>query len=402
MGRLFLITIINFLVLTQTSVYASGDTVALSEQYKDSSKCEACHNHIIKDWSDSWHAKSHYKNDEYFQKTVDYIARKSRKSKNSIQVACAGCHNPRISVTQTTIDDEIMAVMKLDKNSKVAKALKNDALSEGINCVVCHNIDKIHTDLDDAKRGIHRVNWLPQGTMAGPFKDAFSPYHKTEQRDFFSDKADMLCLVCHANDRSEEGLVFTDMKKEYQNSNKMCVDCHMSPRKKGLASTLPINSGKQIEREVRDHGFRGAHTKSMWEGALDLKASKKGGDLVITIENFNPHNIPSGFGSRELLIDIEYKNNGEIIQRKSISLTRHYTSKRDKPTIPHLALKQTADMSVPANGSKSVMVSLEPKADSVVITLSYRLVNDEIREMLDLKEALWSEKMLINILRMKL
>ncbi len=381
----------------------AGEAVALTDRYKDSSKCQACHNQIIHQWESSWHSKSHYEKDEYFRKTVDYLSRKSRKSQNAIKVECAGCHNPRISVTETGTDYEIMVAMKLDKGSKVNKALKSDTLSEGINCVVCHNIDKIHTNLPPEKRGVHRVTWMPQGTMVGPFKDAFSPYHKTEQREHFNENVDTLCFVCHANDRAEEsGLIFTNMEQEYQQNDKKCADCHMSPRIDGVASTLRIDHGKQVKRKVREHGFRGAHTNGMWEGVLQLEAKKRGNTLVVTLNNPNPHNIPSGFGGRELIIDIEYKSVGEVTKRQSMSLTRTYTSKRGKPTIPHLAVKQSADVSVPAKGSKSVKFPLVPQADSAVITLSYRLVNDEIRTLLDLQEPLWSEKMLINTIRIKL
>jgi len=383
------------------ALYA-GDAVQLAEQYRDSTKCKACHHHIIGQWENSWHSKSHYKNDEYFRKTVDYLSRKSRRSQNSIEVACAACHNPRIAVTETDINYEILVAMKLDENSAVNKALESDTIAEGINCVVCHNIDKIHTEYGPDQRGVHRVEWMAPGTMVGPLGDAFSPYHKTEKREFFDTQANTLCFVCHANDRSEEGVVFTNMEQELQKSDKMCVDCHMSPRHDGIASTLRIDNGKQKERKVRDHGFRGAHTVGMWEGALELDAKKDGNALLVTMTNRNPHNLPSGFGARELIIDIEYKSVGKVIQRQSMSLTRRYTSKRDKPTIPHLAKEQSADMSIPAHGERSVKFPLVKGADGVNITLSYRLVNDEVRSLLELEEPIWSEKMLINTLRMKL
>jgi hypothetical protein len=35
-------------------------------------------------------------------------------------------------------------------------------------------------------------------------------------------------------------------------------------------------------------------------------------------------------------------------------------------------------------------------AGSATVTLYYRLVNDEVREMLELEEPLWSKKMLID------
>jgi hypothetical protein len=375
--------------------------VKLTEKYKDSSKCKACHYQIIEQWQQSWHSKSHYESDEYFRKTVDYLSRKSRRSKNAIEVSCAGCHNPRIEVTKTDINYEILVAMRLDKNSEVNKALTSDTLSEGINCVVCHNIDKIHNDRDPKYRGVERVSWLEQGTMVGPFKDAFSPYHKTAFRDHFNENVDTLCLVCHANDRSVSGLLFANMEKEYQKNSKKCVDCHMSPKIDGVASTLRLTNGHAKKRKVRKHLFRGAHAEVMWEGALDMDLKKVKNALVVTLKNDNPHNIPSGFGSRELIIDVEYKSVGTVIKRQTMSLTRHYTSKRKKPTIPHLAVTQTADMSVPAHGTKSVKFMIEKGADSVNVTLSYRLVNDQIHTLLDLKDPIWSKRMLINRQRMK-
>lgn len=391
--------ILAFAVLCQLH---AGSAVELDAMYSDSTKCKACHHHIIEQWESSWHAKSHYKNDEYFRKTVDYIGRKSRRSANAIQVGCASCHNPRIAVTETDIDYEIMVAMKLDEHSEVNKALQSDLLSEGINCVVCHNIDKIHADLDDSKRGVHRVTWMKSGTMVGPLEDAFSPYHKVQKRDFFNEEADTLCFVCHANDRSEEGIVFTDMKSEYRKGEKMCVDCHMSPRYQGVASTLRIDNGKQKTRLVRDHLFAGGHVASMWNGALELEAKGQSDGLVVTLVNPQPHNIPSGFGARELILEVEYLNGSEVIGRHSMSLTRTYTSKRGKPTIPHLAEEMGPDMSVPAQGKKSVKFPLAKGADAASVTLYYRLVNDEVRQMLELQEPIWSEKMLVNSLVQKL
>ena len=67
-----------FLIL---SLKASEVVELKDKRYKNSSNCKACHLHLVKDWENSWHAKSHYKNDEYFQKSIDYIARKTRQAK---------------------------------------------------------------------------------------------------------------------------------------------------------------------------------------------------------------------------------------------------------------------------------------------------------------------------------
>jgi hypothetical protein len=390
-----------FISLIVTTLF-SAKVVEVAQRYQDSKSCKACHLRIVNEWEDSWHSKSHYKNDEYFRASLDYVSRKTRKSKNSVKVQCATCHNPRISVTSTDEDYEIAAVMGLDKGGKVDKAVNSDSISEGINCVVCHNIDKIHNEYDASKRGINRVEWTPSGTMTGPYRDAKSPYHKTIHHNFMDKNPNKLCFVCHANDRSVKGVIFTDMESEYKNSSKKCVDCHMGKRKRDIAATYKMYNGEAKMRDVRNHGFMGGHTPSMWVDALDLKLFIKGNNLYVKIINPQPHNIPSGFGSRELLLIVKYKNKDKVIESKKISLTNHYTRKRSKVTIPHLAKKQTKDLSIPAKGSKTIKVGDVKKFDNVDVELYYVLVNKEVRELLKLKGSNWSEKNFITKKSIKL
>ncbi|EDZ61725.1 hypothetical protein SMGD1_0841 [Sulfurimonas gotlandica GD1] len=386
--------VVLIIVAIVTALYAAK-VVEVSKEYQTSQKCKSCHLQIVKDWEQSWHSKSHYLKDEYFRATLEYVARKTRKSLNSVKIECATCHNPRISVTSTDLDYEVKVLMKLDKDSAVNKATQNSAISEGINCVVCHNIDKIHDDRDSSHRGMNRVSWTKSGTMVGPFSDAKSPYHKIEHRDFMDEKSDQLCFVCHANDKSVEGLVFTDMQSEYQKSDKECIDCHMGPKVSGVAATLRSVDGETKKRDVRSHTFSGAHVQKMWSEALNLNMWQKDGEIIIVLNNPQPHNIPSGFGSRELIVDVTYKKGDKDIDSKSISLTRYYKRKRAKATIPHLAVEASEDMSIPALGKKVLKVKNIADATSINVKVYYRLVNDEVRSILNLKEAIWSTKSLI-------
>ncbi|MGD9716703.1 MAG: hypothetical protein AB7U26_06490 [Sulfuricurvum sp.] len=373
-----------------------AQAVAVGEKYKDSGKCKACHSHIVKEWESSWHAASHYANDEYFRKTIDYVARKqSGKSLNSIKIECAACHNPRISVTSTNAEYEALASLNLDRNTDAACATQSDTIAEGINCVVCHNIDRIHDTLPDTKRGVHRVGWMKSGTMSGPYSDAKSPYHRVEHRDFMDRNPDRLCFVCHANDTSEEGHRFTDMESEYKKGDKFCVDCHMGPRKEGVAATLRDAQGKPHKRQIRSHGFIGAHTETMWKDALAVSLKRASGGLEVTLNNPNPHPLPGGFGAREILIEVAYFRKGKGMGSQTRSLTSRFLNKRGKPTVPHLAAKTLENVSVPAYGSKSFTFGILKGADQVAVSVSYRLVNEEVRKMLGLKDPIWSRKAVI-------
>lgn len=369
--------------------------VELGDKFKDSSKCKSCHLHIVNEWEQSWHSKSHYDNNEYFRATTDYVSKKTRKSLSGVQIQCATCHNPRISVTTTDAEHEMLAVMGFDENLAAKKALESDVISEGINCVVCHNIGAIDSDKDEKARGINRVEWTKSGTMVGPFDDAMSPYHKVEHREYMDKDPNKLCFVCHANDRSVSDFVFVNMEKEYVKGGKLCVDCHMGSKKHGVAATLRMDNGKPKAREIRGHAFQGAHTESMWDGALDLELQQKKKEIFISIINSNPHNIPSGFGAREIVAELVFKKNDEILETKALSLTTHYQDKRGKATIPHLAVSSSDDLSVPANGKKVLKVPTKAEADRVEVTLYYRLVNDEVRSLLNLSEPIWSQKFFI-------
>lgn len=389
-------------LVTLSSLFATAKVVAVDERYQDSQSCKACHLRIVKEWEESWHAKSHYENDEYFRKSLDYVARKTRKSLNSVKVKCATCHNPRISVTSTDEDYEIDAVMGLDKGSSVDKAVNDTAISEGINCVVCHNIDKIHDEYDASKRGINRVEWTKSGTMTGPFSDAKSPYHKTVHHKFMDKNPNKLCFVCHTNDRSVNGIIFTNMQDEYVKGSKKCVECHMGEKSRKLAATYKMYDGKAKMRNVRHHGFEGAHTDKMWSNALHLSLKEKKNSLYITIKNPQPHNIPSGFGARELELTLTYKNGPKVIGEKTISLTTHYVRKKGKKTIPHLALKKSENVSVTAHGKKVLKVSKMKGASSVEVVLNYVLVNEEVRSLLKLKGKNWSKRHRITKKRLEL
>ena len=68
------------LALALLSTLFGAEVVEVGEKYITSQKCKACHIHLVNEWEESWHHKSHYKNDEYFRATIDYISRKTRKS----------------------------------------------------------------------------------------------------------------------------------------------------------------------------------------------------------------------------------------------------------------------------------------------------------------------------------
>ena len=384
------------------SLYAAKP-VQLSAKYESAHKCKTCHSMMVNDWSHSWHSKSHYNKDEYLRKSIDFVAKKSRQSVNAVKIECAKCHNPRISVTKVSDDYNAVAALGLDAGTKVDKALEDKKISEGINCLVCHNIDKIHDKAPASVRGIDRIEWTQNGMMSGPFKDAKSPYHKTQYRSFFDKDPTRLCFVCHANDHSvtSKKLVFTNMQKEYKGDEK-CIECHMSKKIKGYDTTYRYKGKEAKARKVRHHLFVGAHDEKMWKHALGLELAKEKNHLIITITNPLPHNIPTGFGGRELLVEIQYIDASGKTSKKEISLTTHYTRKHGRKSTPHMALKQSKNLAVPAKGKKIIKVALPKNIAAAKVTLYYRLANEEIADLLHLEDPIWKKKFFINSKKLSL
>ncbi len=358
--------------------------------------------HIVREWRESWHAKSHYKNDEFFKRSVDFTAKKKRMSKNRVKVMCAKCHNPRLEVTNIGEDYDIIASVGLDKGGKVDKALQSDTIKEGINCLVCHNIDKIHENAPQTVRGMDRVEWTKNGWMTGPLGDARSPYHKTQHRDFFDKDPNKLCFVCHAYSHSIDGkLTIASLQKEYK-GNQKCVECHMGPKHKGVAATLPIENAQPKPRMVRTHKFFGGHKKEMLKDALKLKLAKARNKLKVTLKNPQPHNIPTGCASRSLLIEAKFYKGTKLLDTKMVELTQKFKRKRGRASIPHTAIEASQNLSIPAKGSKTFLIPLVEGSNNVEVNIYYRLVNDEVRNLLKLKESRWSERFFITSGRVNL
>lgn len=285
----------------------------------------------------------------------------------------------------------------------VKKAVNSDKIDEGINCAVCHNIDKIHKSKDDSVRGIHLVEWMKPGKMSGPFKDAKSPYHETYYRDFMGKNSNELCFVCHANNRSNVGHIFSNTQAEYQSvkNPKACVACHMSEKMEGVASNLAFEGGGAKERHIRRHTFLGAHSPELLDGAINISMKKAKGKVIVQLQNPNPHNIPTGYGGRAIIVDVQFSGVGKY-PAQSFTLTSKFTNKRNKKSVPHCATEIKSNEFIPAMGNYDVEVNPPQGAASMEVKVYFVLVNEEIRDILKLEEAIWSEKMLMAKKRVKL
>ena len=365
----------------------------IPKRCSSSVNCKSCHSHIVKDWQRSWHAKSHASSNEYYRKTLEYVAQKRYKNVDIIQLECTACHSPRIGITKIDQSESLAHAFGMeDVNTELGQAIEAETLKEGINCIVCHKIEAIHSEKDTTLRGNNMLTWLKAGVIGGPYKDSASSFHKSTQQRFFNNP-DKLCLVCHDNMKNSLGLTIADTGSEYRSiaKKKLCVDCHMSEKQDGYAALVPDTNGVKKKRKIRRHLFAGGHSKKSLRNALTVSTKEEGQKLFVTLHNPNPHAIPTGFGGREIIVEVKYKNGYSKMQ----SLTAHYKSRRGRPTIPHLAKKQDTSEHIKAMDKKVLEFITDKDTKPVEVMVWFKLVNDEIADILQLKEKQWQEKKLI-------
>jgi hypothetical protein len=228
---------------------------------------------------------------------------------NELKVTCAKCHNPRLTQKSVTQKDKYLLLMDLDHvKQEYEEKLNTKNMKNGINCVVCHNIDEIHLDKSKGSQGMHNITFGPQGTMYGPFENANSPYHKTEKRDHFVNDDPKLCFACHYSSENHNNVQVYATGKEYdmyakdtEESVEGCKECHMSEKRKGVASNYAVAGEKPKERMVREHRFASVDNSNILHDHIDVKSSSYNGKFILKVTNKTPHKIPTGYGLREII-----------------------------------------------------------------------------------------------------
>jgi hypothetical protein len=320
---------------------------------------------------------------------------------------CAKCHNPRISKSKLSNNDKVSLLLGHESTKKeFDKALNSKNMKNGINCVVCHNIDQIHLDKKKGSQGMNNITFGSQGTMFGPFADAVSPYHKTEQRDHFTSDNPALCYACHYSTKNHQGLEVYATGKEYDkfsnDSNESvegCKSCHMSKKKEGFASNHAKVGEKPKKRMVREHRFASIDNSNILNDYIDVKSSVKDAKFVINIKNRTPHKIPTGYGLREIILKVVYLDKDDKqIGKKRYVLGAKWEDENGNTTIPHLASTLAKDTRQEGKSSKNYKFPIPVGAVYAKYSFSYRLISAKMGRALNvtdpffLKEYTFSEQ----------
>jgi len=372
----------------------------INEKWATSQNCKGCHTNITSKWELSRHANSHYSKNDLFKKTLDYIAKNNpTKLLDEIKLDCAKCHNPRVSERKVNVEDKI-SILFDDKNTTkhYDNVLNNANMKNGINCVVCHNIDQIHLYKQKGSKGMNNVYFGKQGTMFGPFDDAHSPYHKTEQRKHFAGDNPKLCFVCHYSAKNEHGLSVYATGKEYDDIKARakvkdqvpgCKICHMSKRKRGFASNYAPDGQQPKLRMVRVHRFASVDNSNIMNDYIGVKGryDEDSDKFIVSLQNKTPHKLPTGYGGREVIVLVKYFNNDDQLLGASVyTLETKYVDSQNRLTIPHMATKVLSDTRLAPYAQRNLKFNVPRGATYVKYSLSYRLINKDLAKELNITD----------------
>ncbi|MEA3490389.1 MAG: multiheme c-type cytochrome [Campylobacterota bacterium] len=376
--------ILGFLLLT--SMQAEID-----KKWSSNKNCEACHKDISKHWETSRHANSHFSKNDLFKKTLEYMVLKTPKLiLDEVKVKCAKCHNPRISKTTVSGNEKMLLALEVDSTKKeFNQALNAEHMKNGINCIVCHNIEEIHLDKSIGSQGLEGVKFGQQGTMFGPFNNAKSPYHKTEYKEHFSDNSPTLCFSCHYSHKNDAGLEVYATGKEYDSvaSTEGCKSCHMGKKREGIASNYSKAGEKPKARMVRDHHFASVDNSNILNDNVETKSYKESDSLIVELKNNSPHSIPTGYGLRELIISVEFYNSSKkMVDRQIEVLAAVWKDKGGEDTVPFAATTLSSDNRLAANSSKKYHFTIPDGANSAKYILSYRFINQKMAKKIGITD----------------
>jgi len=378
---------ILILVALALSLEASMD-----KKWSSNKNCQACHQKISKNWETSRHANSHFTKNDLFKKTLEYILLKNPKMVlEEVKVDCARCHNPRIGKDGIRSDEKILLAMENDTTKEEFEGILDaEHMKNGINCIVCHNVDEIHLDKATGSEGMNGVKFGPEGTMYGPFSDAVSPYHKTEQRDHFVSNSPNLCFTCHYSAKNRHGVEVYSTGKEYDSvvtEEEGCKDCHMSEKKEGYASNYSKSDEVPKPRSIREHTFASVDNSDILSKYVTVTAQKVDNKLEIMLTNNTPHRVPTGYGLRELYVKAEFLDAAnQSIAKESKTISAQWKDKNGNITIPHEATSKSMDTRIKPKSSEVYLFEIPKGATQVKYSLGYRLIGKDMANMIGVED----------------
>ncbi len=310
--------------------------------------CQTCHKETYKQWKGSMHANSTALKDPihgaFYRKVIGDPTKEGVKMKNGKFPVCLQCHAPNAA------------------KDKVTKLDSKPAYSEGVNCIACHTLKKFKgTKGKDGKLklGLNAYEYADkiQGTgrnsshklsaltaegdafgFAGGDEEQKPNPHKGGPVTMDGKEISALpmesnpkqlrtsdaCMGCHDKRNNSHGTPLCATGDEYAQSTAQvdCLSCHM-----------PVSNDRA------DHSMGGGHNMGMLQRSVVFYMdSKKSGDTIkstVTMENKQPHNMPTGAPFRNMHLKVTaYDASGQVVWENA----KGHPGKTDKQAYLKLTL----------------------------------------------------------------
>ena len=319
LGALALFVILGFASLTFASPPLPDSILQEYGRYFSSFACTSCHEKIVDQHSQSYHAKSFSDplfRGQYFKELLPQAEKDPELYKEA--KTCIACHSP--------IDSIVL-------NGRIFSEDQVNVNWSGVGCAFCHTITGYDGEAPGNGNYISEPN---QERVLGPFTEKSSWHHVYSELHTKSE----FCAICH-NGFNRYGLevkaTYTEWKNSaYAEKKIQCQDCHMNTvgfllqGKPVYESGCAVNPysvfGRAPDRpKLYTHSFPGAHSKMQILGTGDItlnmetkKPIASPGDeitIYIFIDNSRTgHKMPSGSADlRQLWLELEARNGDMII-----------------------------------------------------------------------------------------
>lgn len=370
------------------------------QKFTDPLSCKSCHESQYKEWSGSLHSNSHEHSNELYKNVLRTVENELNLSHEEAIIKCGKCHNPRLDVKN--IDDNTIIAkafgVSTENSQKLDIAVDAKHIKNGISCYICHNVDNISKRKSNEECGYQILNWIKDDTIVGPYSDLNNRavFHKSEQRDFFL-QGDELCLVCHQGAIANMTFTSYTIGDEIGSvvSEKRCVDCHMGKIKEDIISPN-VRPEIAIKRKIRPHIFTGSRNSDILTTSIDFMVVKTSEENAkFTIKNLIPHNLPSGFSGRSLVIEISIMQNDVVLHKQDIDMRSVYTNSLNQETFSYSAKNFVSDTRLKPLETREFDIEIPTNATSINISVFYYILAPQLQYKFEFKDPIYTKKYLV-------
>lgn len=265
--------------------------------FTSSTECRECHGVVFAEWEESWHSKA----------WTDPDVRKL--SNDFADTNCIDCHAPR-PVFETGVGKRVLP--------------RETRRAEGVDCIACH--------------------LLPDDRIAGTIDRPSAACRPVATRELANVD---FCAPCHNQHNTVDqwrASKYAQPGPGYQD----CLSCHM-----------PFRDGDPSKG--RDHRMHGGHDLELVRRAVELRAKRVDGRVVVEVENVGAgHNYPTDERSRAS--DLFWRPKGENAWRHLYRFRNPYRFEVDLP-----------NTELPAHETRAVDLDDPAAAGVIEVALFYKL-----------------------------